>query len=114
MGRRYNIINKIANAKERATVQIDDEHEFKINDSYPAAMMIKATMEDKKLSDEKKIEKVLGTAFKKDEIEHIASLNLGTSGYMAIINTILAAISDMDLEEIEELEKQHKEQTPSR
>jgi len=66
MGRKYDIINKIKNAKERATIQIDEDHEFKINDSFPSAMAIKAYMEDKKLKEEDQITKVLGTAFDKE------------------------------------------------
>lgn len=111
MGKRYDIINKITNAKERATVQIDDEHEFKINDSFPAAMAIKAYMEDKKLDEEKKIEKVLGVAFKKEEIEYIKSLNLKMPGYVSIVNVIMAAVVDVDLEEIEK--KQEGKADPS-
>lgn len=110
MGKRYNIINKITNAKERATVQIDDEHEFKINDSFPAAMAIKAYMEDKKLDEEKKIEKVLGIAFKREEIEYIKSLNLKLPGYVAIVNAVMAAIADVELDE---LEKKQDENIPS-
>lgn len=110
MGRRYSIVNKITNAKERAEVEIDEDHVFKINDSFPAAMAIKAYMEDKKLNEEKQIEKVLGVALNKEANEYIKSLNLKLTGYVAIIETIMAAMADEDLEEIE---KKHKEVTPS-
>ncbi|WP_026887724.1 hypothetical protein [Clostridium beijerinckii] len=110
MSKKYNIVNKIMNAKERATVQIDDEHEFKINDSFPAAMAIKAYMEDKDLKEEDQIAKVLGTAFDKKANEYIKSLNLKMSGYIAIVNAIMAAIADVELDEIE---KKQEENTPS-
>lgn len=110
MGRKYNIVNKIMNAKERATIQIDDEHEFKINDSFPSAMAIKAIMEDKKLDEEKKIEKVLGTALSSDANTYIKSLDLKMPGYVAIVNAIMAAIADVELDEIE---KKQEENTPS-
>lgn len=112
MGRRYDIINKITNAKERATIQIDEGHEFKINDSFPAAMAIKAIMEDKKLDEEKKIEKVLGTALDKDANTYIKSLDLKMPGYVAIVNAVMAAIADVDLEEIEKKEEENS--TPSK
>lgn len=111
MGRRYNIINKIASAKERAEIEIDADHVFRINDSFAAAMMIKAVMEDKKLDEEKKIEKVLGTSFKPDDIKYIKSLDLKLPGYVAIVNAIMAAIADEDLEEIEK--KVEEKNTPS-
>lgn len=110
MGRRYNIVNKIMNAKERAEIEIDEEHVFRINDSFAAAMAIKAYMEDKKLSEDEQIEKVLGVAFKADDIKYIKSLDLKLPGYVAIINTIMAAIADQDLEEIE---KKQEQNTPS-
>ncbi|NRT88103.1 Gp15 family bacteriophage protein [Clostridium beijerinckii] len=110
MSKKYNIVNKIMNAKERATVQIDEEHEFKINDSFPAAMAIKAYMEDKKLKEEEQISKVLGTAFNKEDNEYIKSLDLKMSGYIAIVNAIMAAIADVELDEIE---KKQEENTPS-
>ena len=109
MGKRYNIIDRITNAKERSTIQVDETHEFKINDSFPAAMAIRVYMEDKKLDEEKKIEKVLGVAFKKEDVEYIKGLGLKLTGYTAIINTIMAAISDMDLEEIEKVSEEKKD-----
>lgn len=112
MGRRYNIVNNIMNAKERSEVQIDENHVFRINDSYPAAMMIKAIMEDKKLDEENKIEKVLGVAFKQEDIKYIEGLKLKMSGYISIVNSIMAAIADEDLEEVEKRQKEAT-QTPS-
>ncbi|OCA99385.1 hypothetical protein [Clostridium beijerinckii] len=112
MGKRYNIVNKIMNAKERAEIEIDEDHVFKINDSFAAAMMIKATMEDKKLNEEKQIEKVLGVAFKPDDIKYIKSLDLKLPGYVAIVNAVMAAIADVDLDEIEK--KQEDNSTPSK
>lgn len=110
MGRKYDIVNKIMGAKERSTIQIDDEHEFRINDSFAAAMAIKAYMEDKKLDEEKKIEKVLGVAFKAEDIKYIKSLDLKLPGYVAIVNAVMAAIADVELDEIE---KKQEENTPS-
>ena len=111
MGRKYDIVNKIMNAKERATLKFDEEHEFRINDSFAAAMAIKAYMEDKKLDEEKKIEKVLGVAFKPEDIKYIKSLDLKLPGYVAIVHAVMAAIADIDLEEIE---GKSEENTPSK
>lgn len=108
MGRRYSIINKITNARERAEIEIDVDHVFKINDSFPAAMAIKAYMEDKKLNEEKQIEKVLGVALNKEANDYIKSLNLKLPGYVAIVNAIMAAIADVDLEEIEKKQEEVK------
>lgn len=101
MGRRYNIINKITKSREPATVQIDEEHEFKINNSFAAAMAVNAYMEDKKLKEDQRFEKVFGTVFSKEANDYIKSLELPPSGYMEIVNVIKAAMMDEDLEEIE-------------
>ncbi|MFT8347684.1 hypothetical protein [Clostridium saccharoperbutylacetonicum] len=109
MGRRYSIVNKIMNAKERAEVEIDEDHVFKINDSFAAAMAIKAYVEDKKLDEEKTIEKILGIAFKPEDVKYIKSLDLKQSGYAAIVSAVMAAIADEDLEEIEKRQQEAKE-----
>lgn len=111
MGRRYNIINKIAKSKEPATIQIDEEHEFRINNSFAAAMAVNAYMEDKKLKDEEKFNKVFGTVFNQEANDYIKSLELPPSGYMNIFEVIKAAMMDEDLEEIGEAKE---ENTPSK
>lgn len=111
MGKRYNIISKIAKSREPATVQIDEEHEFRINNSFAAAMAVNAYMEDKKLKDEEKFNKVFGTVFNKEANDYIESLKLPPSGYMDIFEVIKAAMMDEDLEEIEEAKEDN---TPSK
>jgi len=108
MGKRYNIIDKITNGMQKPTVQIDTEHEFKINNSFPAAMAIKAYTEDKKLDEKQKIEKILGTALDKEANDYIKSLELPLSIYVTIVNVIMASLNDMDLEEIEKLAEEKK------
>lgn len=110
MGRKYNIINKIAKSREPATVQIDEEHECRINNSFAAAMAINVYMEDKKLKEDERFNKVFGTAFTKADNDYIKSLELPPSGYMEIVKVIKAAMMDEDLEEIEEAKE---ENTPS-
>lgn len=113
MARSYDIVDRIANGKQRPTVKIDADHEFKINNSFPAAIAIKAYGEDKKLDDMERIKKILGTALDKEANDYIESLKLGTATYTDIINVIMAAIGDISLEEMEEIAEKQKK-TPSK
>ena len=108
MSRVYNIVDKITNGNVKPTIKIDEEHEFKINNSFPAAVAIKAYSEDKELDDMDRITKILGVALNKDAMKYIEKLELAMPLYTTIINVIMAAISDMTLEEIEQVGKDKK------
>lgn len=108
MARVYDIVEKIANGSQKPTIRIDADHEFKINNSFPAAIAIKAYGEDKTLDDMQKIKKILGTALDKEANKYIESLELGVSTYGDIVNVIMAAIGDISLEEMEELAERQK------
>lgn len=57
MGRVYDIVDRIANANQKPVLRIDAEHEFKINNSFPATIAIKAVSEDKKIDDIERMKK---------------------------------------------------------
>lgn len=101
MGRVYDIVDRIANANQKPVLKLDAEHEYKINNSFPASIAIKAYSEDKKLDDMERIEKVLGVALSKEANEYITSQEYPMPVYITIINTIMASIADMSLEDIE-------------
>ncbi|OSA92557.1 UNVERIFIED_ORG: hypothetical protein B2H93_14455 [Clostridium botulinum] len=103
MSRVYNIVDRVTNGIEKPTLKIDEEHEFKINNSFPVTIAIKAYSEDKELDDMDRIKKIIGTALDKEANEYIESLELPTPLYTTIINVIMAAISDMSLEEMENM-----------
>lgn len=106
MARVYDIVDKITNGNVKPTVKIDAEHEFKINNSKNAAVAIKAYSEDKKLDDFERFDKIVIVALGKEAFDYIESLELKMPAYTIIINVIMAAISDMTLEEIEEFSKE--------
>ena len=110
MGRVYDIVNRVANANQKPTIRLDEEHEFKINNSFTAAIAIKAYSEDDKLSDEERIKKIFTVALNKEARSYIDSQEYAMAVYITILNAIMAAISDMSLEEMEQISKK---QTPS-
>lgn len=101
MARVYDIVDRIANANQKPILKLDEKHEFKINNSFAASIAIKAYSEDKKLDDMERIEKVLGTALSKEANDYITSQEYPMPVYITIINTIMASIADMSLEDIE-------------
>lgn len=105
MARVYDIINKLKNTKP--TVKIDEEHEFNINTSKNTAIFIKSLAEDEKMDEFKKIDSIMESALGKEAFDYIESLDLEMPAYNTIINVIMAAISDKDLEEMEELQNRN-------
>lgn len=102
MARVYDIVEKLRNKKP--TVKIDSEHEFTINTSKNTAIFIKSVVDDDKEEEFKKIDMIMESALGKKAFDYIESLDLEMSAYNTIINVIMAAISDKDLEEMEKIE----------
>lgn len=115
MAKVYNIMNKLVNVKP--TVKIDEDHEYKINNTKNNAIYIQSLVKENKKKDDKKqdemelINKIIKASLGKEAFEYIDSKGdeWSMSAYNAIINVIMAAISNVELEEIEEMsEKEAK------
>ncbi|EOU1724996.1 hypothetical protein [Clostridium perfringens] len=115
MAKVYDIMNKLVNVKP--TVKIDEEHEYKINNTKNNAIYIQSLVKENKKKDDKKqdemelINKIIKASLGKEAFEYIDSKGdeWSMSAYNAIINVIMAAISNVELEEIEEMsEKEAK------
>lgn len=115
MAKIYNIMNKLTN--ERPIVQIDEKHEYKINNTKNNAVYIQALVKESKKDKEKNkdvdeiklVEKIIIASLGKEAFDYIESLELSMEGYNVIINAIMAGISNSELEEIEEMEKKEIE-----
>lgn len=108
MARVYDIVEKIKNGNEKPTIKIEENHEYTINTSKNTALFIKAVSEDKGLDDFEKIDKTIESGLGKEALDYINSLDLSTSAYVTIVNAIMAAIGDVDLEEIEKAAKEEQ------
>lgn len=115
MAKVYDIMNKLVNVKP--TVKIDEDHEYKINNTKNNAIYIQSLVKENKKKDDKKqdeielINKIIKSSLGKEAFEYIDSKGdeWSMSAYNAIINVIMAAISNVELEEIEEMsEKEAK------
>jgi hypothetical protein len=107
MARVYDIVDKITNGNKKPTVKIDADHEYTINNSKNTGVVIKALSEDQKTEDFERMDKIIQAALGKEALDYINSLELAMSNYNTIVNVIMAAISDMSLEEMEEFSKKN-------
>jgi len=105
MARVYDIVDKITNGNAKPTIKIDADHEYTINNSKNTGVVIKALSEDKQAEDFERMDKIIQAALGKEALDYINSLELAMPNYNTIVNVIMAAISDISLEEMEELAK---------
>lgn len=104
MSRAYDIVEKLKNGSKKTTVKIDETHIYEINTSKNVGIFLKGLTEDSKMDDFEKIDKIIEAGIGKEALEYIDSLDLPIASYVVIVNVIMAAINDVSLEEIEEME----------
>ncbi|WP_099313688.1 hypothetical protein [Clostridium paraputrificum] len=108
MARVYDIISRLENGNQKPVVKIDADHEFKINNSKAAAFRMMALMNDDNAKELENLEEIIKIGLGKEAFEYIETLNLSMPNYNLIINAIMAAIGDVDIEEIEAEAKKEK------
>lgn len=101
MARAYDIVARLQSGNERPTVKIDESHEFKINTSKSAVLFIRASTEDKDKDEFEKIDAIIKIALGEDAFEYIMSQDPPMENLSLIVNVIMAAISNEDLETLE-------------
>lgn len=107
MSKVYDIMNRLTN--DKPIIKIDNEHQYTVNNSKNQAIFIKQLSEDTKLDDFERMDKVVEAALGKEAADYINSLNLSVKATATVINAIMAAISEMELEDVEKAaEKQMK------
>lgn len=100
MAKVYDIMSRLTN--ERPVIKIDEEHEYTVQNSKNTAIFIKQLSEDPKLEDFERMDAIVEAAIGKEALDYINSLKLPTKAWGTIINAIMAAIAELDLEEVEE------------
>lgn len=107
MAKVYDIMGKLTN--DKPIIKIDETHQYEVNNSKNQAILITQLAKDEKLNDFERMDKVIEAALGKDALTYINTLNLSVKGTGIILDAIMAAISEMELEDIEkEAEKQKK------
>ncbi|SHK39718.1 hypothetical protein SAMN02745163_03753 [Clostridium cavendishii DSM 21758] len=100
MAKVYNIMDRLTN--DKPVIKIDNEHEYTVNNSKNQAIFIKQLSDDEKLDDFEKIDKIIEASLGKEALDYINSLKLSVKATNTIINTIMAALNEVELEEIEQ------------
>ena len=104
MSRAYDIAEKLKSGSKKPTVKIDDTHTYEINTSKNVGILLKGLVEDTKIDEFEKIDKIIEAGIGKEALKYIDSLDLPMASYVTMVNVIMAAINDVSLEEIEEME----------
>lgn len=104
MSRAYDIAEKLKNGSKKPTVKIDETHTYEINTSKNVGIYLKGLVEDSKMDEFEKIDNIIEAGVGKEALKYIDSLDLPMASYVTIVNVIMAAINDISLEEIEEME----------
>jgi len=105
MARVYDIVSRLENANQKPEIKIDEEHIYKVNNSKAVALRIMALSEDKETKETEMLDKIVTLALGKEVCDYINSLDLSLSAHNTIINAIMAAIGDVEIEDIEEQAK---------
>jgi len=100
MAKIYNIMDRLTNDKPQ--IQIDKDHIYTVNNSKNQAIFIKQLSEDPKLDDFEKIDKVIEAGLGKEALVYINSLNLSVKASGTIVNAVMAAIGEVELEDVEQ------------
>lgn len=106
MGKFYDIAGRMDNSK--SDVKIDEDHVFKINTDKAVGLRIDSIYKDENLGNFEKMDQVIKVALGKDAFEYIETLGLNIPSYTVIVNAIMAALSDSELEEVEEAAKKEQ------
>lgn len=104
MAQIYNIMDRLTN--DKPVIRIDKDHEYKVNNSKNQAIFIKQLSEDAKIDDFERMDKIIEASLGKEAIDYINTLDLSVKAYSTVINAIMAAISEISLEEVEKVAEQ--------
>lgn len=111
MARKYNIIERLKAKNEKPFVQIDEDHCYNINTSKTNVMAIMALYSEsnnENIDNLKLIDKTIEMGLGKEALEYINSLDMTMAATSEIVSAIMAGISDIEIEEIEEKAKKGK------
>lgn len=102
MSRLYDIAERMKNGNVKPEVKVDDDHVYKINTSKSAALFVRAVTEEKDINEFEKMDKIITITLGKEALDYINEQDFAFSNINTIVSVIMAAISDISLEELEE------------
>lgn len=112
MAKKYDLIERLKSRNERPVVKIDEEHEFTVNTGKTNVLCIMQVVKDASKkdnedleSDIKMMDKVIKIALGEKAAEYIEKQKMTMAAINDIIEMIMAAILDKDLDDVGEEEK---------
>lgn len=103
MAKVYDIVSRLKN--EKPQIKLSEEHTYPVRNSKNSVILMKGISEDPKIEDDKKIDMIIEAGIGKEALEYIETMDLSFTELMTIVNAIMAAVADEELEEIEKLGK---------
>ena len=115
MGRVYDVISRLQNQNERPVIKIDEEHSFTINTSKTNVLMmmgyIKKKEKETKDNPEAEIsmtDHLIKMALGEKAAEYIESQCMAMAAISDIVQVIMAAIGDTEVDFEQEVEEEKK------
>lgn len=99
-GKIYDIVNRLNKAKP--VIKLAEGIEFTVNNSMSGAIAMKAIAEDEKMDDLKRFEQLISIGIGVDGLKYVKKQDYSITEWGTIANAIMAAISEEELEELEE------------
>lgn len=115
MGRAYDIAERMRAGNEKPVVKIDEDHSFKINTGKSAVLYINAVSRDKDKDEFEIMDDIIKTALGQEGFDYISEQDMPMANIALIVNVIMAAIADVPLEEVEDVEREkNQKKSPKR
>ena len=109
MARKYDIIDRLRAKNEKPYIVLDADHTYTIDTEKTNVLRIMALVSDIDQNEPAKqievMDKIIAIALGKEANTYIDSLHLTINATAEIVKSITAGISDMGLDEVENIQK---------
>lgn len=109
MAKVYDIVSRLKN--EKPQIRITEDKIFTVFNSKNSVILMKGIAEDNKIDETQKIDMIIEAGLGKEALDLVDSLELPTKQLAIIVSAIMAAISEVELEEMEKLADEEVKKT---
>lgn len=99
MAKVYDIVSRLKN--EKPQVRLTEDKIFTVFNSKNSVILMKGIAEDPKIDETKKMDMIIEAGLGKEALDLVNSMDLSMMEMATVVNAIMAAVSDSELEEIE-------------
>ena len=109
MAKVYDIVSRLKN--EKPQIRITEDKIFTVYNSKNSVILMKGIAEDNKIDETQKIDMIIEAGLGKEALDLVDSLEVPTKQLAIIVSAIMAAISEVELEEMEKLADEEVKKT---